>query len=423
MQPPSSARESASGTLLANHASDEHALELTLLMPCLDEARTVGGCVAEARAFLERHAIAGEVLVADNGSADGSREIAARHGARVIEVRESGYGAALAGGIAAAEGRYVIMGDSDGSYDWADVRPILAELRAGHELVMGNRFRGGIQRGAMSFLHRHLGNPVLSALGRRLFGSACGDFYCGQRGFTRVAALRMDLRSRGMEFALEMPVKAALLGLRMAEVPVTLRPDGRGRRSHLRTWRDGWRSLRLFLLYSPGWLFLRPGLLLVLLGGGLGGWLLGGPRALGSPQLMVPALLGCAGTIGVGFQLLVMGFLARMLALAAGLHPPGGGLERVVRALRLEHGLVAGTCLALAGIAGALRSALGRAGDGPAEIDATLALQGVIPWVLLFTLGCQVLGASFFLGLLELAGRTRPRPAHGAQQWTRREAA
>src|SRR5688572_4003226 len=222
----------------------EGGLELTLLMPCLDEARTVGACVEQARRFLESHGIAGEVLVADNGSRDGSREVAERAGARMVRIEERGYGAALAGGIAAARGRFVIMGDSDASYDWSALMPFVERLRSGDELVMGNRFSGSIRSGAMPFLHRYLGNPFLTALGRRFFGSTSGDVYCGLRGFSRQAALRMSLRSKGMEFALEMLVKATLLGLRVSEVPIVLSPDGRGRRSHLRTWRDGWRSLR-----------------------------------------------------------------------------------------------------------------------------------------------------------------------------------
>src|SRR5262245_38444534 len=234
MQALPSTRESS--TAVIPGTGDE--LELTLLMPCLDEARTVGACVDKARRFLEEHGIDGEVLVADNGSQDDSRAIAARHGARVVDVPQRGYGAALAGGIAAARGRYVIMGDSDGSYDWARVMPFVERLREGCELVMGNRFKGGIEQGAMPLLHRYLGNPFLTAVGRRFFGSDCGDFYCGQRGFTREAARRMELRSTGMEFALEMLVKATLLQMRVDEVPIALSPDGRGRRSHLRTWRD-----------------------------------------------------------------------------------------------------------------------------------------------------------------------------------------
>src|SRR5438105_14653155 len=215
--------------------------ELTILMPCLNEAKTIARCIAKARDFLERNGVAGEVLVADNGSTDGSREIAEANGARVVEIPTRGYGSALLGGIRAARGTYIIMGDSDDSYDFSALKPFLKELRADYELVMGNRFRGGIQRGAMPLLHRYLGNPVLSAVGRMFCRSPCGDFYCGLRGFRRDAILNLDLQAPGMEFAIEMVVKASIRKFRITEVPTTLSPDGRGRPPHLRSWRDGWR--------------------------------------------------------------------------------------------------------------------------------------------------------------------------------------
>src|SRR5688572_4775837 len=241
-------------------------VELTILMPCLDEAAPVGACVEKARGFLQRSGVAGEVLVADNGSSDGSRDIAERAGARVIGVQRRGYGAALAAGIAAARGRYIIMGDADDSYDFSRLEAIVEKLRAGYPLVMGNRFKGGIRPGAMPALHRYLGNPVLSFVGRLFFRAPVGDFHCGLRGFDRAALLSLDLRTRGMEFASEVVVKAALGGWRIAEVPTTMHPDGRGRPPHLRSWRDGWRHLRFLLLFSPRWLFLYPGTLLLTLG-------------------------------------------------------------------------------------------------------------------------------------------------------------
>ena len=396
-------------------AEDE--LELTLLMPCLDEARTVGACVAQARGYLEEHGIAGEVLVVDNGSRDGSHLIASACGARVVPVSERGYGAALAAGIAEARGRYVVMGDSDGSYDWSRVGPVLHRLRAGDELVMGNRFQGGIRAGAMPFLHRYLGNPVLSVLGRRLFGSPCGDFYCGQRGFSRAAVMSLDLRARGMEFALEMLVKATLFGLRVSEIPVTLSPDGRGRRSHLSTWRDGWRSLRLYLLCSPRWLFLYPGLVMLLAGCGTGAWLLGGAGA--TPGLELHALLGCASAACAGFQLTLLGLLAKMQATAAGLHPPSRALERLVGVLRLEHGLVAGGLLVLAGLAGSAWAAAGWTAGG--ALDPLATLRSAIPWACLLVLGCQMVGASFYYGLL--AARWQVGSPAEDEVWSRREAA
>src|SRR6266566_4512654 len=238
--------------------------ELTILMPCLNEAETLASCISKARAFLARSGCTGEVVVADNGSTDGSQTIAAANGARVVSVAERGYGSALLGGIRAARGKFVIMGDSDDSYDFSRLDAFVERLRAGYQLVMGNRFRGGILPGAMPPLHRYLGNPLLTAIGRLFFRAGCGDFYCGLRGFDRRAILSLDLQARGMEFALEMLVKAAVLGLRVTEVPTTLSPDGRGRPPHLRRWRDGWRSLKFFLLLSPEGLFLVPGLALAI---------------------------------------------------------------------------------------------------------------------------------------------------------------
>jgi glycosyltransferase involved in cell wall biosynthesis len=385
----------------------EDSLELTLLMPCLNEARTVGACVAKARGLLDAHGIEGEVLVADNGSTDGSREIAEKHGARVVLVRERGYGAALAGGIADARGRYVIMGDSDDSYDWADVGPFLEKLRAGHELVMGNRFRGGIQRGAMPFLHRYLGNPFLTAVGRRFFGSDCGDFYCGQRGFARAAVQRMDLRSHGMEFALEMLVKATLLGMKVTEIPITLSQDGRDRRSHLRTWRDGWRSLRFFLLYAPHWMFLYPGMILMVLGLLLGAWILPGGSTIGTLRLDVHTLLYCAVAISVGFQLAVFYLFGKVLAVISGLHPPSRFAERAISSLHLEHGLLGGAFLVLAGLAGSISATLGWANHSFGELDPFQVMRTTIPSALLLTLGSQVICCSFYFSMLKLQWNER----------------
>lgn len=240
------------------------ACELTILMPCLNEAETLARCITKARAFLIRSGIVGEVLIADNGSTDGSQQIAAVQGARVVAVKKKGYGSALLGGIHAARGRYVIMGDSDDSYDFSRLDGFVEKLRDGCQLVMGNRFLGGIEPGAMPALHRYLGNPVLSTIGRLFFRSPCGDFHCGLRGFDRDAVLALDLQSPGMEFASEMVVKATIRELRIAEVPTTLSPDGRSRPPHLKSWRDGWRHLRFLLLFSPRWLFLFPGAALFL---------------------------------------------------------------------------------------------------------------------------------------------------------------
>jgi hypothetical protein len=397
-------------------------LELTILMPCLDEARTIGACVQQAREFLDRHGIDGEVLVVDNGSRDDSRALAAGHGARIVVVEERGYGAALDGGIAAARGRFVIMGDSDGSYDWSNLMPFVRELRAGADLVMGNRYRGGIQAGAMPFLHRYLGNPVLTALGRRFFGSDCGDFYCGQRGFSREAVLALDLRSRGMEYALEMLAKATLLDMRVVEIPITLAPDGRGRSPHLRTWRDGWRSLRFLLLYSPRWLFLYPGLFLGSAGALVGAALLARPGLAGPPGAAALALLQCGVAISLGFQLAAFYGFGKVLAAVSGLHPPSRALHAAMRRLHLEHGLVAGALLFAAGIGLALATGLG-AVAGTAEHVPFASLRTGVAAALLTTLGCQAVCSSFYFSLLKLQWLARFEGREEVAAWTRRMAA
>src|SRR5262245_54402961 len=284
--------------------------ELTVLMPCLNEAATVARCVAKARGFLERAGVEGEVLVADNGSTDGSQALAERAGARVVRVAERGYGAALGAGIAAARGRYVIMGDADDSYDFSRLELFVAKLREGYPLVMGNRFKGGIRPGAMPKLHRYLGNPVLSFIGRLLFRTRVGDFHCGLRGFDRDAARGLDLRTTGMEFASELVVKAALAGWRIAEVPTVLHPDGRGRAPHLRTWRDGWRHLRFLLLFSPRWLFLYPGIALLALGALLTTLLYFAPLRVAGAGLDIHTMLyASAGTL-LGLQLCLFAIFA-----------------------------------------------------------------------------------------------------------------
>jgi len=296
-------------------------IELTVLMPCLDEAETVGACVSKAAAYLERSGVRGEVLVVDNGSSDASREIARRGGARVVEEPRRGYGNALRAGILAARGRYVIMGDADQSYDFTALDPFVACLRDGVELVMGNRFQGGIAPGAMPPLHRYLGNPVLSGIGRLFFSSPVGDFHCGLRGFNRQSILRLGLATEGMEFASEMVVRATVAGLRIAEVPATLSPDGRSRAPHLRSFRDGWRHLRFLMLFSPRWVFLYPGAVLMLLGIASMLWLLPGPRRIGSIGLDVNTLIYSSAAIVCGFQAVVFAVFAKVFAINAVLLP------------------------------------------------------------------------------------------------------
>jgi glycosyltransferase involved in cell wall biosynthesis len=278
------------------------AYELTILLPCLNEAETLAQCIQKAQAFLAHERVQGEILVADNGSTDGSQAIARQQGVRVISVVVKGYGAALKAGIRAALGRYIIVGDADDSYDFFDLKPFLIHLRAGYDLVMGNRFKGGIASGAMPVLNRYLGNPILSCIGRLFFHSQVGDFHCGLRGFCRYRLMELDLQGEGMEFASEMVVKATLQQLKVIEVPVKLFPDGRTRRSHLQPWRDGWRHLRLLLLLSPRWLFLYPGLFLLGSGLLLMLLLLSGPFKIGRLHLDIHTMLFAGLLMIVGLQ-------------------------------------------------------------------------------------------------------------------------
>ena len=319
--------------------------ELTILMPCLNEAETLAICIAKARGYLERSGVHGEVLIADNGSTDGSQAIALAAGARVVAVAEKGYGSALLGGIHAAHGRYVIMGDSDDSYDFGDLDAFIAQLRNGYALVMGNRFDGGIKPGAMPLLHRYLGNPVLTAVGRLFFRSPCGDFHCGLRGFDKEAILALDPHAPGMEFASEMVVKATIHGLRITEVPTTLSPDGRSRPPHLRSWRDGWRHLRFLLLFSPSWLFLYPGLGFLLSGLLIMGWLLPSPRIAGGVTFDIHTLFYGSLAVVVGFHSVLFYIFSRLYTIREGLAPPDKRFLRLTEALTLEAGLLAGLIL------------------------------------------------------------------------------
>ena len=369
-------------------------------MPCLNEARTLGACIERAQEMLQTHGIDGEIVIADNGSTDGSQEIAIRLGARVVHVTEKGYGSALMGGVAAAHGRYIVMGDADCSYDFAETPPLLERLRSGNDLVMGNRFRGGIKPKAMPPLHRYFGNPLLTRLGRLLFKSPCADFQCGLRGFSRDAFQRMDLQTTGMEFASEMVVKATLFGMRIAEVPVTLSPDGRDRRPHLRTWRDGWRYLRFLLLYSPRWLFLYPGALLMLAGTAVGTWLLPGPRRIGSITFDVHTLVYAAMAVLVGFQGVTFATFTKIFAISEGLLPPDPRLTRAFRYVTLETGLVVGAAMIVAGTGGTVYAFGAWAGGGFGPLQTEHTLRAVVPAALLITLGVQTVLSSFFLSVL-----------------------
>jgi hypothetical protein len=369
-------------------------------MPCLNEAATVAGCVEKARGFLERAGIAGEVLVADNGSEDGSAAAATRAGARVVAVAERGYGAALAAGIAAAHGRYVIMGDADDSYDFARLERFMEKLREGYPLVMGNRFKGGIRPGAMPWLHRYLGNPVLSFIGRLLFRARVGDFHCGLRAFDRDAVRTLDLRTRGMEFASELVVKAALAGWRIAEVPTTLRPDGRGRASHLRSWRDGWRHLRFLLLFSPRWLFLYPGLALLALGTALTATLYFSPLQVFGAGLDIHSMLYSSAATLLGLQLCLFALFARLSAQNAGLLPSQPVLERMLGTLTLERGLLAGAAIASCGFLWSVAAFSQWRAAGFGALDPRVVMRDTIPAATLMVGGTEIMLASFLVSVL-----------------------
>ena len=376
------------------------ACEFTILMPCLNEAETLASCISKARAFLAGNGCTGEVVIADNGSTDGSQAIAAAGGARVVHVAERGYGSALRAGIRAAHGKYVIMGDSDDSYDFSRLDGFVEELRAGHQLVMGNRFRGGILPGAMPPMHRYFGNPLLTAIGGLFFRTGCGDVYCGLRGFDRQAILALDLQAGGMEFALEMLVKASVLGLRVTEVPTTLSPDGRGRQPHLRRWRDGWRSLRFFLLFSPRSLFLYPGFGLFAVGCLATAWLLPQPRVLGGVGFDVHSLLYASLAIVVGFQSMTFWIFAKVYGMRERIVPPDPWFRSLMSVVTLEAGLIVGAALLLGGLALAAY-ALGTWGAerfGALSYPDTMRL--VIPSSTAILLGFQIIYSAFFVSLL-----------------------
>ena len=374
-------------------------------MPCLDEAATVARCVRKARGFLERAGIDGEVLVADNGSADGSQALAEAAGARVIAVPGRGYGAALKGGIDAARGRYVIMGDADDSYDFGRLDAFVARLREGYPLVMGNRFKGGILPGAMPVLHRYLGNPVLSFIGRLFFRARVGDFHCGLRGFDRAALLALDPKTTGMEFASEVVVKAVLAGWRIAEVPTTLAPDGRGRPPHLRSWRDGWRHLRFLLLFSPRWLFLYPGLALLLLGAALTTVLYFTPLHVRGAGLDIHSMLYASAAALLGLQLCLFALFARVSAQNAGLLPRRAALEKLLSMLTLERGLAVGFGAALAGLLWSAAAFWQWREAGFGALDPRVVMRDTIPASALMVGGMEVALASFLLSVLRLKDR------------------
>ncbi|MDB6128441.1 MAG: arnC 2, partial [Verrucomicrobia bacterium] len=363
---------------------------LTLLIPCLNEARTLPGCIAEAKEALEQLKVPGEILVADNGSTDGSQALAEKLGARVLAVPQRGYGYALGAGIAAARGKYVIMADGDGSYDFREAGRLLALLEQGCDLVIGNRFSGGIEDGAMPWKNRYLGNPVLSALGRRMFGMTVRDFHCGLRGGSKEALVRLDLHTGGMEFASEMPIKAARLGLRIGETPVTLRRDGRDRPPHLRPWRDGWRHLRFMLLFSPRWLFLYPGLFLLI--AGLIGFaaILPGMIQVGGIKLDVHTLLYAAAAVLCGFQACAFAILTKAFVVEAGLAPVSPRARSWLERVNVETCLVAASLLAILGLVLSFNAVRLWSSSRFGDLLPSEMLRWVIPAVTSLVLASQV---------------------------------
>jgi glycosyltransferase involved in cell wall biosynthesis len=378
------------------------AIEVSIVMPCLNEVETLAACIGKAREAIDQGGWSAEIIVADNGSTDGSQVIARELGARVVDVSRKGYGSALIGGIDAAGGRYIVMGDADDSYDFRAIGPLIDRLRDGYDLVVGNRFTGGIKPGAMPFSHRWLGNPVLSTLNRIFFHAPVGDTHCGLRAFTTSAYKRMRLRATGMEFASEMVVKASLKGMRITEVPVVLYPDGRTRAPHLRTWRDGWRHLRFMLLFSPRWLFLYPGLALLAIGFLLSALLIPGPLAIAGVSLDIHTLLVAGFLALMGYQLVLFAVFTKFFAIREGFHPPHPMLERLFRYITLEVGLGLGALMALGGLAGLIAAVASWQAVGYGSLNPSITMREVIPAVVLMALGTQTIFASFFISILSI---------------------
>ena len=389
-------------------------------MPCLNEARTLAACIKKAQLFLKERGLSGEVIVADNDSTDGSIKIAENMNARVVTVRTRGYGAALAAGIQAAEGKYVIMGDSDESYDFSALFPFVEKLRAGYDLVMGNRFRGGIVPGAMPLLHRYFGNPFLTAIGRLFFScKECGDFYCGLRGFRKEAVRALQLQSLGMEFALEMVVKARMHGLRITEVPVTLSPDGRDRASHLRRYKDGWRSLRFYLLMSPQWFFAIPGLTLFGCGLIVSIVLVRGPVSVMSITFDYHTLLYSISAIVLGYQAILLFIFAKLMAVESGLHPPQTRFRFLERRRTLEWSVVIGVTLIAIGVVLGIFAARQWSLVGFGSLRPAFTIRVVSCSVLFLLLGGQTLMAGFYFGLMNLIAERRTQRISSSAEATK----
>lgn len=377
-------------------------IELTILMPCLNEAETLEVCIQKAKTFLETSGISGEILIADNGSTDGSVEIAKKCGARVEHVTVKGYGAALIGGCHAAKGKYVIMGDADDSYDFLNLMPFVEKLREGYELVMGNRFQGGIAKGAMPPLHRYLGNPVLSFIGRLFFPSSIGDFHCGLRGYEREAILKLNLHTTGMEYASEMVVKATMYDLKMTEVPTTLSPDGRSRAPHLRSFRDGWRHLKFLLLHSPNWLFLYPGMFFSILGFLITVILMFGPVRIGHVTFDIHTMLYGAAMVMIGTNMIFFSLFTRIYAIRTNFIPIKEPVSAKLAKLTTEKGAVAGLLLTLAGVIMTVAAFVIWKNTSFGNLNPQEMMRMTIPALTLMVVGIETIFASFFIGILNI---------------------
>lgn len=376
-------------------------MELTILMPCLNESRTLKICIDKAQKFLADNNIDGEVLIADNGSTDGSQDIARNAGARVVDIEEKGYGSALIGGCNAALGEYVIMGDSDDSYDFSNLMPFVEKLREGYELVMGNRFKGGIEKGAMPPLHKYLGNPVLSTIGRILYKSPIKDFHCGLRGYNRESIMKLNLHTTGMEYASEMVVQATLHKLKICEVPTTLKKDGRDRPPHLRSWSDGWRHLTFLLMHSPNWLFLYPGMLLFIVGLVLSAKIVINPIIVGNITFDVNTLVYSAMATIVGFQLILFYVLTKKYA-AVTKFIPMDKFDKYLIKLTMNRGIFFGAIFCITGLIGSIVAVILWSHTGFGDLESTKMLRLTIPMIILFVCGIQLMFSSFFLGILEI---------------------
>jgi len=398
-------------------AVDPRSCELTIVLPCLNEAETLGVCIKKALGYLDRSQVVGEVLVADNGSTDGSQAIARALGARVVAVTDKGYGAALMGGIAAARGRYVAVGDADDSYDFGTLGPFVERLRQGDHLVMGNRFLGGISPGAMPPLHRYLGNPVLSFVGRLFFKAPVKDFHCGLRAFRRDAIVDLELRTTGMEFASEMVVKACLAGLVVTEQPTTLRPDGRSRPPHLRSWRDGWRHLRFLMLYSPRWLFFYPGLLITLFGLLATGALLVGPVEIGGKGFDVGTMMYTIALTVIGYQAVLLAVLSNVYAQAEGFLPTTPRFHAFQQRLSMENGIVIGFAIFMLGLVLSVLSVFEWRSASFGGLEATDSVRAAAPAMLGLMLGSQTILGGLFVSLLRIRV-VRPEPRVAAEVHT-----